>query len=133
MKAAAETQAFTFLYDVHTETVAGMRAMVVKYQDFAAALFWRQDVPVYLLRKEDQTKPWSLDDWAFLCTIKVEEQEPEERQRLIYPGFVERYKVVEIFADWQEAVRQTVMRVYMHVVTEPLLRSLQQTVEDPKW
>jgi hypothetical protein len=37
-------------------------------------------------KREDQTKAWSNDDWAFIVVTKSGREERDERQRLIYPG-----------------------------------------------
>lgn len=78
------------------------------------ALFWRQAVPCETLREADRQRPWNSDSWAYITTVIVKEEEEDARQRLIYPGFIERHKVISIYGDWEEAVSEIVMSALLH-------------------
>ncbi|MEY2565242.1 MAG: hypothetical protein QOH88_3435 [Verrucomicrobiota bacterium] len=95
-----------------------------------SGIVWRRDVPSHLLRKKDQTKAWSNDDWAFIYVTKREREERDERQRLIYSGVIEKWLVVEVFAEWHGAIREAVGNALSHVVTQPLLERLRKIKDD---
>jgi hypothetical protein len=117
-----------FQWPIETGHVLSLPALVV---NGTSALVWRRNVPANLLRKEDRAVPWTDDDWAFLSMTRVDEEERDERQRLVYPGVIERWRVVEIFADWQSAVHGVVMNALCHAVTEPLLEGVRKKTEPP--
>lgn len=113
-----DAKEFSYQWPVETMNVLSLPAMVV---NGTSAIVWRRDVPEHLLRKEDQTKPWCDDDWALIVMSRTDREEQDERQRLVYPGVVERWSVVQIFEDWHDAVREVVGNALIHVVSQPLL------------
>ncbi|MEY2510122.1 MAG: hypothetical protein QOE26_885 [Verrucomicrobiota bacterium] len=118
----------SYQWPVETMNVLSLPALMI---NTTSGVVWRRDVPNHLLRKEDRIKPWSNDDWAFIVVTKSEREERDERQRLIYPGVVEKWIVIEVFAEWQDAVREAVGNALSHVVTQPLLDGLRNIKDKP--
>ena len=67
---------FSYQWLVETMNVLSLPAMLVSG---TSAIVWRRDVPRHLLRKEDQTKPWCDDDWAFIVVTRTDREERDER------------------------------------------------------
>jgi hypothetical protein len=122
-----QARQFSYQWPVETMNVLSLPALII---NGTSGLVWRRDVSAHLLRKEDQNKRWSDDDWAIICVTKSEREERDERQRLIYPGVVEKWIVIEVFAEWQDAVREAVGNALSHVVTQPLLERLREIKDD---
>lgn len=114
---------FSYQWPIETMNVLSWPALLI---NGTSGVVWRRDVPKSLLRKEDQDKAWSDDDWAMICVSRSEREERDERQRLIYPGVVEKWTVVQVFADWRDAIHEAVGNALTHVVTQPLLESLRK-------
>jgi hypothetical protein len=123
-----DARQFSYQWPIETMNVLSLPALVV---NGTSAIVWRRDVPHHLLRKDDQTKPWCDDDWAFIAMSRTDREERDERQRLVYPGVIERWSVVEIFENWQDAVREVVSNALFHVVSQPLLDRLRSHDNPP--
>jgi len=127
-KRSENAKQFSYQWPVETMNVLSLPAMVV---NGTSAIVWRRDVPRHLLRKEDQSKPWCDDDWALIVMSKTDSKERDERQRLVYPGVIERWCVIEIFADWHDAVREVIGNALGHVVSQPLLELIRRNPASP--
>lgn len=71
-------------------------------------LIWKRGVPKSLLRAKDADKPFNEDCWAFLAVHVVSEPHKVALQGFLFPQFAPYVHVVEIFADWQDAVYDAV-------------------------
>jgi len=75
-----------------------------------SGLIWKKGISKEYLRVEDATKVFSEDSWAFLSVHIVNEPHKVALQKLLFPQFTPYVHVIEIFADWHDAVYNTVMQ-----------------------
>jgi hypothetical protein len=94
-------------FPVEMKQIHGYQVFLV---NGASGLIWRKGISKEYLREKDALKVFNEDSWAFLSVHIVDEPHKFALQKLLFPQFAPYIHVIEIFADWQEAVYNTVMQ-----------------------
>jgi hypothetical protein len=98
---------FPFQFPIELRAMHGYQVFLI---NGTAGLIWKQGVPKELLREQDVLKVHTDDFWAFLSIHVVTEPHKVALQKFLLPHLSPYVHIIEIFADWHEAVSNAVIQ-----------------------